>query len=73
MAAVVRVKRRLEEDPLETLILNCKRKKPLEGSGDKSDDVSAVLRLAGTSQKVSIPIFPKSLLKSIIAILGRAN
>lgn len=51
MAAVVRLKRRLEEDPLETLILNCKRRKPLEGSGEKSEDVSAVLRLAGTSQK----------------------
>lgn len=59
MAAVVRIKRRLEEDPLETLILNCKRRKPLEGSGEKSEDVSAVLRLAGTSQKVSIPSLHK--------------
>lgn len=53
MAAVVRIKRRLDENPLETLVLNCKRRKP-NGPEEKAEpeDLSAVLQLAGTSQKV---------------------
>ncbi|CAG9769098.1 unnamed protein product [Ceutorhynchus assimilis] len=52
MAAVVRIKRRLDEDPLESLVLNCKRKKS-NGSkqSEEHEDLSAVLKLAGTSQK----------------------
>ncbi|ENN79525.1 probable RNA polymerase II nuclear localization protein SLC7A6OS [Dendroctonus ponderosae] len=51
MAAVVRIKRRLDEDPLETLVLNCKRRKTNGSDEAQQQDLSAVLRLAGTSQK----------------------
>ncbi|XP_066254979.1 probable RNA polymerase II nuclear localization protein SLC7A6OS [Euwallacea similis] len=51
MAALVRIKRRLDEDPLETLVLNCKRRKTTENQNEDSESLSAVLRLAGTSQK----------------------
>lgn len=55
MAAVVRIKRRLDENPQETLVLNCKRRKP-NGPEETAapEDLSAVLKLAGTSQKVRI-------------------
>lgn len=52
MAAVVRIKRRLDEDPLETLVLNCKRRKTSGADEAQQQELSAVLRLAGTSQKV---------------------
>ncbi|KAJ8948891.1 hypothetical protein NQ318_005512 [Aromia moschata] len=52
MAAVVRVKRRLEETPLEGLILSCKRRKishDKETSTSKNPELSAaVLKFAGT-------------------------
>ncbi|KAL1513394.1 hypothetical protein ABEB36_002813 [Hypothenemus hampei] len=51
MAAVVRIKRRLDENPLETLVLNCKRRKVNETDNEKSEDLSAVLRFAGTAEK----------------------
>lgn len=50
MAAVVRIKRRLDEDPLETLVLNCKRRRNDSDSQDR-EDLSAVLKLAGTSHE----------------------
>ncbi|KAJ8930015.1 hypothetical protein NQ314_017244 [Rhamnusium bicolor] len=52
MAAVVRVKRRLEEEPLEAIILNCKRRKINDDNKDKEPtdtDLSAtLLKFAGT-------------------------
>lgn len=56
MAAVVRIKRRLEEEPLEALILNCKRQKVNHSGNDVSSGKlelsSTVLTLAGTIKEV---------------------
>ncbi|XP_050302437.1 probable RNA polymerase II nuclear localization protein SLC7A6OS [Anthonomus grandis grandis] len=49
MAAVVRIKRRLDEDPQETLVLNCKKRRT--NGSQSQEDLSTVLTLAGTSQK----------------------
>lgn len=48
MAAVIRVKRRVDEDPLEAFVLNSKRRKA-ETHTDK-DEVSTILKFAGTVQ-----------------------
>lgn len=48
MAAVVRVKRRVDEDPLEAFVLNSKRRKA-ETHTDK-EEVSTILKFAGTVQ-----------------------
>lgn len=57
MAAVVRIKRSLEDEPLEAFILNCKRQKLNESSNDITLATpllsSTVLTLAGTIQEVS--------------------
>lgn len=54
MAAVVRIKRRLEDEPLEALILNCKRQKLNNSDNDAPSELSStVLTLAGTIQEVS--------------------
>ncbi|CAG9825301.1 unnamed protein product [Phaedon cochleariae] len=54
MTAVVRIKRPLNEDPLDALILNCKRRK-LESKSESIEDglqlSSTVLKFAGTLQK----------------------
>ncbi|CAH1953619.1 unnamed protein product [Acanthoscelides obtectus] len=52
MAAIVRVKRRLDEEPLDALILNCKRRK-VDGDDDNSRTVlaSTILKFAGTIKK----------------------
>lgn len=47
MAAVVRVKRLLDEEPLDAVVLNCKRRKT-EKSGSSSESLAAVLKFAGT-------------------------
>jgi hypothetical protein len=54
MAAVVRVKRRLDEEPVETLVLLCKRAKtdtvpraPL-ATEESSDEIKSVFKFAGT-------------------------
>lgn len=54
MAAVVRIKRRLEDEPLEALILNCKRQKVNHSSDVSSTPKlsSTVLTLAGTIKEV---------------------
>ncbi|XP_030760736.1 probable RNA polymerase II nuclear localization protein SLC7A6OS isoform X2 [Sitophilus oryzae] len=51
MAAVVKIKRCLDEDPLETLILNCKRRKTNGSENNTNEELSAVLQLAGTSKE----------------------
>lgn len=49
MAAVVRIKRRLEDEPLEALILNCKRQKI-------KDIVSEVPKLSSTLLTLSVTV-----------------
>lgn len=55
MAAVVRIKRRLEDEPLEALILNCKRQKLTndDALSEKTELSSTVLTFAGTIKEVS--------------------
>ncbi|VEN45934.1 unnamed protein product [Callosobruchus maculatus] len=48
MAAIVRVKRRLNEKPLEALILNCKRRRVDEYENSKTELASTILKFAGT-------------------------
>lgn len=49
MAAVVRVKRRLEDEPLDALIINCKRQKTDEASKKEDSELSTLLKFAGTT------------------------
>lgn len=51
MSALVRVKRQLDEEPSDAIIL-CKRRKFNENSGVESQLSSAILKFAGTVQKV---------------------
>ncbi|XP_046745425.1 probable RNA polymerase II nuclear localization protein SLC7A6OS [Diprion similis] len=50
MAAVLRVKRRNHEEPLEALVIACKRRKTenIDAAETASDPVTAVLKFAGT-------------------------
>lgn len=50
MAAVLRVKRRNDAEPLEALVIACKRRKTenLESEETVDDSVTAVLKFAGT-------------------------
>lgn len=50
MAAVIRVKRRIDEEPLNAFVLNCKRRKlEVEGQNlDSTDETSTILKFAGT-------------------------
>lgn len=56
MAALVRIKRCLDEDPLESLILNCKRRKPNGKENDNTEELSTVFQLAATSRQVKLLI-----------------
>lgn len=47
MAAVVRVKRLIENEPLDALLINCKKRKT-EASASVDLPLSAVLKFAGT-------------------------
>ncbi|KAF2880760.1 hypothetical protein ILUMI_25411 [Ignelater luminosus] len=47
MAAVIRIKRHLNEDPLDAVLLNCKKRKTDDANGQEVD-LSAVLKFAGT-------------------------
>lgn len=48
MAAVIRIKRRLEDEPSDTLILNCKKRKT-DGEADSEEaELSTILKFAGT-------------------------
>lgn len=48
MAAVVRVKRLLEEEPSEAVLLNCKRRKLDNETTFETKQLSTVLKFAGT-------------------------
>lgn len=48
MAAVVRLKRHLCEEPLEALVINCKRPKLETNDSAKSEEFKTVLKFAGT-------------------------
>lgn len=54
MAAIVHVKRHLDEEPLDALILNCKKRKTSDNATNDLKQVSAVLRFAGTVNEVRI-------------------
>lgn len=63
MAAVIRLKRRVDEDPLDAFVLNCKRQRTAESdrqhqdptddasSSSAADETSTVLKFAGTFPK----------------------
>lgn len=48
MAALIRLKRRLSEEPLEALVLNCKRQKRDKENRAEEEDIKTVLKFAGT-------------------------
>lgn len=49
MSAVVRLKRLLEEEPLEAIVLNCKRRKTDNGKPQSQEnDLSTVFKFVGT-------------------------
>ena len=57
MATIVRVKRRRHEDPLESLVVSCKRKREEQTSAADNDinDSQSSLKFAGTvSSKVIV-------------------
>ncbi|RZC22667.1 RNA polymerase II nuclear localization protein SLC7A6OS [Asbolus verrucosus] len=56
MAAVIRLKRRLEDEPLETLILNCKKRKT-ENLQNEEPELSTFLKFAGTINDQEDDIF----------------
>lgn len=48
MAAVIRLKRHLCEEPLEALVINCKRQKKDTDNDTKEEEIKTVLKFAGT-------------------------
>lgn len=57
MAAVIRVKRKVDEEPLNAFVLNCKRRKIIpeknleiaaSSSSDKKEESYTILKFAGT-------------------------
>lgn len=56
MAAVIRVKRRVDEEPLNAFVLNCKKRKVDDGSAEaqepslleNKDETTTILKFAGT-------------------------
>lgn len=55
MAAVIRVKRRIDEEPLNAFVLNCKKRKTVHDANNEKEvnevtdeEVSTILRFAGT-------------------------
>jgi predicted NACHT family NTPase len=54
MSAVIRIKRRISEEPQSAFILNCKRQKTdPEHVAAAPDETSTVLKFAGTVNEVS--------------------
>ncbi|KAL5279506.1 Slc7a6os family protein [Megaselia abdita] len=56
---VVRVKRRLTEEPLAAFVLNCKKPKLDESNNleeEQKDEISAILKFAGTVENQNTPI-----------------
>lgn len=48
MAAVIRLKRHLSEEPIEALIINCKRQKRNDDDETDGKETKTVLKFAGT-------------------------
>lgn len=48
MAAVIRLKRHLSEEPVEALVINCKRQKRNESDETEEKETKTVLKFAGT-------------------------
>lgn len=49
MAALIHVKRRIDDDPLDAFILNCKvRKIESESSASNNGEASTIVKYAGT-------------------------
>lgn len=53
MAAIVRVKRRLDEEPLEAVILSCKKRKLNNDVTEQAELSTTLLKFAGTIKEVS--------------------
>lgn len=53
MAAIVRVKRRLDEEPVEAVILSCKKRKLNNDITDEDQLSTTLLKFAGTIKEVS--------------------
>lgn len=47
MAAVIRIKRHLDEDPIDAVLLNCKKRKT-DNEDAQEVDLATVLKFAGT-------------------------
>ncbi|XP_013419662.1 probable RNA polymerase II nuclear localization protein SLC7A6OS [Lingula anatina] len=60
MATIVRVKRRRHDDPLDSLVLACKKPKrvsqPLGVDDDDDEEVKSIFSFAGTVQKKNEPV-----------------
>jgi hypothetical protein len=59
MSAVIRMKRRVDEEPLNAFVLNCKRQKtdgPADDAGAEQaqSETSTILKFAGTISHVRI-------------------
>ncbi|KAK4879652.1 hypothetical protein RN001_007798 [Aquatica leii] len=48
MTAIIRIKRNCSEDPLDAVLINCKKRKVDESTTEIQSDVSTVLNFAGT-------------------------
>jgi hypothetical protein len=48
MAAILRVKRKKDEEPLDALLISCKRQKI---DSDKFNPLTAIVKFAGTIEK----------------------
>ena len=53
MCTIIKVKRKIDEDPAECLIIECKKKKIFEGehsSTNESNSIKQILKYAGSAQ-----------------------
>ncbi|KAF5295041.1 hypothetical protein FQR65_LT10594 [Abscondita terminalis] len=48
MTAIIRIKRNCTEDPLDAVLINCKRRKIDDNASETDEDVARVLSFAGT-------------------------
>ncbi|XP_068227540.1 probable RNA polymerase II nuclear localization protein SLC7A6OS [Palaemon carinicauda] len=61
MATVIRIKRRLDEEPTENIVLKAKKSRKeslVEGESDKAEDAAAVLVRVGTVESKEEPLEP---------------
>lgn len=66
MAAVIRVKRRIFDEPVDSLVINCKRRKT--DDTDSETSVSALIKLA-TTLKNEVLLTNNIIYKFIIIII----